>query len=247
MPQNYKIILSYDGTDYHGWQIQTNQRTIQGTLEAALYRFRSARIPVMGAGRTDAGVHALGQAAHFQCDLGLSDAELLQALNGQLPPDIRIASLERAAPDFHARRSADSKVYRYRIIQTSRISPFDVRYALHRPGALNISHMKQAAKLFIREADFTAFSSNRLLHPVRRVIRSEIRETDDEITYTVEANGFLKYMVRTMMGTLLEVGKGRIQPGEITALFERRTRSLTSPTAPAKGLCLIRVKYPRST
>jgi tRNA pseudouridine38-40 synthase len=107
--------------------------------------------------------------------------------------------------------------------------------------------MKQAAKLFIREADFTAFSSNRLLHPVRRVIRSEIQETDDEVTYTVEANGFLKYMVRTMMGTLLEVGKCRIQPEEITALFERRTRSLTSPTAPAKGLCLIRVKYPRST
>lgn len=245
MAQNYKVIVSYDGTDYHGWQIQPRKTTIQGTLEAALYRFRSTRIPVTGAGRTDAGVHALGQVAHFQCDLDLQDPQLLRALNGQLPSDIRIVSLERAAAGFHARKSALSKVYRYRIIQAPRISPFDVRYALHHPGALNIPLMRKAAELFVGEADFTAFSSNRLRHPVRKVTRSEITTTGDEITYTVEANGFLKYMVRTMMGTLLEVGKGRLQPEEITALFKRRTRSLTSPTAPAKGLCLIRVDYPR--
>jgi tRNA pseudouridine38-40 synthase len=247
MPQNYKIVLSYDGTDYFGWQIQPQKTTIQGTLEAVLYRFRSERIPVTGAGRTDAGVHAMGQTAHFECELGLEDAELLRALNGQLPPDIRVLKLGRAAPDFHARKSACSKTYQYRIILAPYISPFDFRYALHWPGTLNISRMKKAAELFVREADFTALSSNRLLHPVRRVTHSQIRKTGDEVIYTVEANGFLKYMVRTMMGTLLEVGKGRMQPEDIPALFDRRTRSLSSPTAPAKGLCLIRVEYPENT
>lgn len=246
MAQNYKIVLSYDGTGYHGWQIQPRKATIQGSLEAVLFRFRNVRIPVTGAGRTDAGVHALGQTANFTCELGLGDSELLRALNGQLPPDIRVVSLERAAPDFHARKSAVSKVYCYRIIQAPQISPFDFRYALHWPGPLDIPGMRQAADLFVREADFTAFSSNRLLHPVRRVTHSQIKKTGDEITYTVEANGFLKYMVRTMVGTLLEVGKGRMQPEDITALFKRRTRSLTSPTAPAKGLCLIRVEYPQN-
>jgi len=244
MKQSYKVVLSYDGTDYHGWQLQPRKRTIQGTLEDALFRFRSRRIPVQGAGRTDAGVHALGQVAGFQADIGLDDAKLLQALNGQLPEDIRVLSLERVDEAFHARKSARSKVYRYRIVNSRVISPFDVRYALHWPGPLDVGKMKTAAGLFVREADFTSFSSNRLRHPVRRVTRSEIRTSGDEITYTVEANGFLQYMVRTMVGTLLEVGKGRVEPGSIEELFEHRTRTAgASPTAPARGLCLIQVDY----
>ncbi len=241
--QNYKIVLSYDGTDYHGWQLQPRKKTIQGTIEEALFGFRSRRIPVIGAGRTDAGVHAAGQTANFKADLGLSDAELLRALNGQLPPDIRIHALESIADEFHARKSARSKIYRYRIINAPFISPFDVRFALHVPRFLAVDKMQAAALLLAREADFTAFSSNRWLHPVRRVTRSTIEARGDEIIYTVEADGFLKYMVRTMLGTLLEIGKGRWEPEYVDELFELRKRSLASPTAPPRGLCLVQVVY----
>ncbi len=243
MKQNYKIVLSYDGTDYCGWQIQPRKKTIQGTLEDALFRFRTCRIPVMGAGRTDSGVHALGQVANFQAELDLGDAELLQALNGQLPDDIRVLSLERAADIFHARKSARSKVYRYRIVNARQISPFDMRFALHWPGALDLHQMRAAARLFIREADFSTFSSNRLRHPVRKVTRSQVRMSQGEITYTVEASGFLQYMVRTMVGTLLEVGKGKVEPAGLEELFEQKKRSRETPTAPAKGLCLLKVDY----
>jgi len=240
---NYKIIVSYDGTDYFGWQRQPDRRTIQGEIEKALFRFRERRVSVIGSGRTDAGVHALGQVAHFRADLSLDDEELLRALNGQLPADIRVASLERAPADFHARRSARSKIYRYRICNAPSVSPFDVRYVLHRPRSLDIAAMRRGAALFIREADFTPFSSNRLLNPIRRVFRSEITRRAEEIIYTVAATGFLQYMVRTMVGTLLEIGAGRREPGDIEELFRRRARSLGSPTAPARGLCLISVQY----
>ncbi len=237
------MILSYDGTAYHGWQAQPHKKTIQGVLEEILFRFRSQRIPVQGAGRTDAGVHAIGQVAHFKASLDLDDQQLLRALNGQLPEDIRVLSLSKVDETFHARKSALSKIYQYRIINSPIISPFLVRYALHWPGKLDFERMKAAAALFQREADFTSFSSNRLLSPVRNVMRSEIHMSGDEILYTVEANGFLKYMVRTLLGTLLEVGKLKMEPEFIEDLFVRRTRSLESPTAPAKGLCLRKVNY----
>ena len=214
MLSTYKIVLSYDGTDYYGWQKQPQKKTIQGTLEDVLFRFQSQRIPVMGAGRTDAGVHALGQVAHFKARLNLDDTDLLRALNGQLPQDIRITSLTRTDKDFHALRSARSKVYQYRVCNQAAVSPFVVRYVLHWPPPLDLKKMQEAASLFVREADFSTFSSNRLLHPVRRVFRSEIKKHKGEVIYTVEATGFLKYMVRTMVGTLLEVGKGRLDPPE---------------------------------
>jgi tRNA pseudouridine38-40 synthase len=240
---HYRMTVSYDGTDYSGWQRQPNRLTIQGELEKALHRFRERPVGVNGSGRTDAGVHALGQVAHFQAELSLGDDELRRALNGQLPGDIRVTSLERTHPDFHARKSARSKIYRYRIVNSPGISPFDMRYALHFPRPLDLPAMRRGAALFVREADFTPFSSNRLLYPVRRVLRSEITRAGEEVHFTVEATGFLKYMVRTMMGTLLEIGTGRLLPEGIDALFKRRTRSLGSPTAPPRGLCLMTVKY----
>jgi tRNA pseudouridine38-40 synthase len=243
MLSTYKIVLSYDGTDYHGWQKQPQRKTVQGTLEDVLFRFQSQRIPVMGAGRTDAGVHALGQVAHFRAHLDLDDIELHRALNGQLPHDIRITSLSHVNKDFHARKSAHSKVYQYRICNRASVSPFVVRYVLHWPPPLDLKKMQEAAPFFIREADFTTFSSNRLLHPVRRVFHSEIKQHKGEIIYTVEATGFLRYMVRAMVGTLLEVGKGRLEPDRINALFDQKKRSLSAPTAPAQGLCLLQVKY----
>jgi len=240
---NYKIILGYDGTDFRGWQRQPDGRTVQGVLEEAVCKITGKRTVVHGAGRTDAGVHALGQVANFRGAFKLSDEVLFRALNAVLPQDVRIFSLEEARPDFHARKSARSKVYRYRIVRAPQPSPLDRRFVLHWPYPLKIGKMRQAARLFARTGDFTAFSSNRDRAPVRTVTRSELRTPGDEIVYTIEAAGFLRYMVRTIVGTLLEVGRGRIAPEEIEELFRHRDRSLAGPTAAAKGLTLIRVDY----
>jgi tRNA pseudouridine38-40 synthase len=241
--QNYKIVASYDGTDFSGWQRQPDRRTIQGEFESALARLAGRKVNVVGAGRTDAGVHALGQTANFKAALRLGDAELFKALNAILPASIRITSLERVSPDFHARRDARSKTYQYRIRTGRDLGPFDVRYVLHWPYPLNIARMRQAARLFVRRGDFSGFSSNRELHPVRTVTRSEIVKKGPELVYTIEAEGFLRYMVRTIVGTLLEVGRGRIGPEVVEEIFAEAKRTLRSPTAPAKGLCLLRVEY----
>ncbi len=243
MPQNYKLILSYDGIDFHGWQRQPRKRTVQGVIEDSLERIVHKRTPVTGAGRTDAGVHAQGQTAHFKVKTSMSEEEICRALNSLLPPDVRVISLIEAAPDFHARKMARSKIYQYRIFNSPRITPFLIRYVQQWSSPLDIAQMKKAASLFIREADFSGFSSNRFLHPVRKVLSSEITKKGHEITYTVEANGFLRYMVRTMVGTLLEIGKGRVLPSIIDEIFEEKKRSLAGPTAPAKGLCLMKVIY----
>jgi tRNA pseudouridine38-40 synthase len=241
--KNYKLILSYDGTDFHGWQRQPRKRTVQGTLEDSLTQITQKKINITGAGRTDAGVHAQAQVANFKASLSMEEDVLFRALNSVLPQDVRVISLERTDLDFHARKMAKSKIYQYRIVNSTNISPFIMRYVLHWPSALKVQPMREAAPLFIREADFTSFSSNRLLDPVRKVTRSELHKKRNEIIYTVEANGFLRYMVRTMAGTLLEVGKGKLLPEQIEALFRKKERSLASPTAPAKGLCLIKVNY----
>jgi tRNA pseudouridine38-40 synthase len=241
--QNYKLVLAYDGTDFRGWQRQPDERTIQGALEEAVFTITRKKTTVHGAGRTDAGVHALGQTGHFGSSTKIPDADLFRALNAVLPWDVRILSLERVRPDFHARKCAKSKVYQYRIIHARQISPFDFRYALHWPYPLNLRAMRAAAPLFVRRADFTPFSSNRERNPVRAVRRSEIRKKGDEVVYTIEAQGFLRYMVRTVVGTLLEIGAGKMKPEAVEEIFRRKERLLAGPTAPAKGLCLIRVDY----
>ncbi|MFW6140330.1 MAG: tRNA pseudouridine(38-40) synthase TruA [Acidobacteriota bacterium] len=241
--KNYKITISYDGTDYHGWQIQPKKRTVQGMIEEALYHFQSKRIPVTGAGRTDAGVHAAAQVANFKADLDIPDEELLNALNGNLPPEIRVIKVKNVNIDFHSRKNAQSKIYQYRIFNAPEITPFHIRYVLYQPTTLNFQKMKEAASLFVREDDFTAFSSNRLRHPIKKVTRSEIKKQGKEIVYTVEADGFLKYMVRTMAGALIMVGREKITPEAIETLFREKKRSSLIPTAPAKGLCLVQVIY----
>jgi tRNA pseudouridine38-40 synthase len=241
--QNYRIVLAYDGTDFKGWQRQPEERTVQGALEDAVFKITRKRTVIHGAGRTDAGVHAMGQAANFRVATRLADADLLRALNAVLPWDIRILTLEKAPDAFHARKSARSKVYRYRIVLAAQASPFDFRYALHWPYPLDLRAMRAAAPLFVRRADFTAFSSNRERHPVRTVRRSEIHKKGDELVYTIEAQGFLRYMVRTVVGTLLEVGRGKLAMEDIEGIFRRKDRTLAGATAPAKGLCLVRVDY----
>ncbi|MBP1768519.1 MAG: tRNA pseudouridine synthase [Candidatus Aminicenantes bacterium] len=232
-----RLTLAYDGTDFSGWQRQPRARTVQGEVEQALARIAGKKIPVAGAGRTDAGVHAR------RSDLRLEDRELRRALNSILPGDVRVISARTVAAEFHARKSARSKVYRYRIINSHLVSPFDFRYALQWSGPLDVERMAEAARLFERKADFTAFSSNRLLQPVRRIMRSELKKRGREITYTIEADGFLRYMVRTIVGTLIEAGRGRVEPRAIEDFFAGKKRTLASPTAPAKGLCLIKVVY----
>lgn len=243
MQQNYKILLCYDGTDFHGWQRQPDRGTVQGLLEDSLSKIIQKRTHVIGAGRTDAGVHAQEQVANFKASLDIKEEELIRALNSILPQDIRVTSLEKADMDFHARKMAKSKIYQYRIFNSPSISPFLHRYVLQWSSPLKVNLMKKAAPFFIREADFTPFSSNRLLNPVRKILLSRIEKKGDEIIYTIEANGFLRYMVRTIVGTLLEIGRGKIPPEEIEQIFREKKRSLVSPTAPAKGLCLIKVNY----
>jgi tRNA pseudouridine38-40 synthase len=241
--QNYKLVLAYDGTDFRGWQRQPEERTVQGAVEEAIFKITRKRTAVHGAGRTDAGVHALGQAADFGSATRLAESDLFRALNAVLPWDVRIISLEKARPDFHARKCAKSKIYQYRIVRSRQVSPFDFRYALHWPYPLDLRAMRAAAPLFVRRADFTAFSSNRERNPVRTVRRSEIRKKGDEVVYTIEAKGFLRYMVRTIVGTLLEIGAEKMGPEDVEEIFRRKERLLAGPTAPAKGLCLIRVDY----
>jgi len=241
--QNYRLTLSYDGTDFHGWQRQPQRRTVQGVIESSLAKIAKKKINVIGAGRTDAGVHALEQVANFKANLKMEDEELFQALNSLLPDEVRVTSLKKVDANFHARKMAKSKVYQYRIFNSTCISPFVFRYVLQWSSPLDVNLMKEAARLFVREADFRAFSSNRLLQPLRKVTRSEIEKKGKEIIYIVEANGFLRYMVRAMVGTLLEVGRGRIPPQKIEEIFRQKKRTLSSPTAPAKGLCLIKVNY----
>ncbi|MBN2246822.1 MAG: tRNA pseudouridine(38-40) synthase TruA [Candidatus Aminicenantes bacterium] len=243
MLQNYLISITYDGTDYFGWQRQKEDRTIQGQIEKALNNIFGVKTNIIGAGRTDAGVHARGQTANFKAPVKYDPKELLNALNGNLPKDIRILSVKKVSPEFHARKSARTKVYEYRIFNRPKIDPFVLRYVFHIPSPLLIDRMQEGASLFIREADFTSFSSNRELNPIRRVIRSEIRKKGDEIIYLVEANGFLRYMVRTMTGALIQIGKGKIPPQSIEDILLQKSRSKDAPTAPPQGLCLIKVNY----
>ncbi|MGC8891527.1 MAG: tRNA pseudouridine(38-40) synthase TruA [Candidatus Saccharicenans sp.] len=241
--ENIKLIISYDGTEYHGWQRQPGMKTIQETIEEAIQKITQEKINLQAAGRTDAGVHALGQVANFKTGSHLPEAELLKALNALLPPDIRIWSVEKVPPSFHARKSAKTKIYRYRIKISPLISPFDYRYVFHFPYPLDLEAMQIAAGLFVREDDFSAFSSNRFRNPVRKVVRSELRFEKEEIIYTIEANGFLHHMVRTIVGTILMVGRKKIKPDDIGQLFLGKKRTLFSPTVPAKGLCLVEVIY----
>ena len=218
---NYKLVLAYDGTDFRGWQRQPGERTVQGTCENAVLKITGRAVTVHGAGRTDAGVHAMAQVANFRAGTRLGDADLLRALNAVLPWDLRALSLQRAPSEFQARKSARSKTYRYRIVRSRLISPFDFRFALHWPYPLDLAAMRRAAPLFQRKADFTAFSSNRERGPVRTVGRSELRRKGDEVLYTIEAEGFLRYMVRTIVGTLLDIGRGRCRPERRCALRRR--------------------------
>jgi tRNA pseudouridine38-40 synthase len=265
--RNIKLIVSYDGTDFHGWQIQAGQATIQGTLVAVASQLTQERVFLYGAGRTDAGVHALGQVAHFKTRSGLSPLEFQRAFNALLPPAIRVQRCEEESPDFHARFQAQAKTYQYRIFRGRIVPPFEHRYVLHYPFPLEEEAMARAARLFEGEHDFTSFAGStgseeddQQRQPAREVMRSEIERVcrqdlippgapaDEpapyELRYIVRGRSFLRYMVRKIVGTLLEVGRGKLQPEDIPQLFDLRDRSKSGPTVAPQGLSLLSVEYP---
>jgi len=254
--RNIKLTISYDGADFHGWQVQPGVPTIQGSLHDALRKITQERITVHGASRTDTGVHAMGQVAHFKVQSSLSAAQFQRALNALLPPAIRIVAAEEMGPEFHARWLAQGKTYRYRIFRGRVLPPFDYRRALHYPWPLDEEAMAAAARQFEGEHDFTSFAASsgseeddrdREIHRV--LYSSELVRVpeSEEIAYVVRGKSFLRYMVRKIVGTLLEVGKGRLAPADIPHLFELRDRSRSGPTVPPEGLYLISLEYPDPT
>lgn len=250
---NYKLTLQYDGTDFHGWQIQEGspERTVQGELARVLALIDGRAVTVHGSGRTDAGVHAEGQVASVHLRREISPQRLRAAINGNLASDVRVIEAEVAADDFHARFSARGKTYRYRIFNAEVISPFWVRYAQHEARALDIERMRSCARLFLGQHDWTAFSSAQsdAQTRVRTITRLEVNEAWDErgrgrlIEITASADGFLRYMVRSIAGTLLEVGRGRLDEETIVRAISQGERSLVGATAPACGLTLMHVQY----
>ena len=239
--RRFKITLAYDGGSFHGWQVQPGLPTIQGTLEAILSGMEGAPVHVAGSGRTDAGVHALAQVAAFSIENPIPAENLHRAINRLLPPAIRILSVEEAPPEFHPRFDAKAKTYEYRIIRGAVCQPFEWAYVHHFPYPLDEPRMHALARVFEGEHDFTAFAASderdaEGKSKVRRIFSSELTRTPDRLVYRVRGSGFLKHMVRNLVGTLIEAGKGNI--ADLTRLPAR-----TGPTAPPKGLFLVSVEY----
>ena len=241
----YKLTIEYDGTDYHGWQLQPNAPTIQGVLETAVQQFSGETVRVVAAGRTDAGVHASGQVVSFALQRVKGLDAVLGGLNALTPRDISITDAEVVADRFDPRRAARSRVYVYRIWNTRWPSPFWRRYTWHVSRSLDVAAMRDAAAVLIGEHDFSTFRAAGCdaEHPVRRVLRSELETTAPLLTYTIEATAFLRHMVRNIIGTLLEVGSGDRAGADVSRLLAARDRTLAGPTAPACGLCLTQVRY----
>jgi tRNA pseudouridine38-40 synthase len=246
-PRNIKLVLAYDGTNFHGWQIQPQVITIQGAIQETLKKLCQEEIHVYGSGRTDAGVHARGQVAHFKTTSIISARQLQHALNELLPDDIRVYECQEVDSKFHARYSAKSKQYSYAILRRPINSPFRRRHVYHVPYELDVEGMSSAARCFLGKHDFTTFCDAQEDSPskIRTVYLSEVHKEEESqlIVYQVEANGFLHRMVRAMVGALTEVGRGRLAPDAVPALLEARQRTAAPWTAPPQGLCLERVKY----
>jgi tRNA pseudouridine38-40 synthase len=248
----FKLTIAYDGTDFHGWQIQAEKPTIQGEIVNVLRRLTQERVYLHGAGRTDAGVHALGQVGSFRTQAALSAEEFQRALNALLPQTIRIVSCEEVGPDFDARWSARGKIYRYRIYRGKVVPPMIWRYVLHYPFPLDEDAMRDAAARFAGTHDFASFAAStgseeddKERSTEREIFSTELARTadDEELVFTVRGRSFLRYMVRKMVGTLLDVGRGRLRPGDIDRLYELRDRSKSGPTVPPQGLVMVEVQH----
>lgn len=242
--RTFKLTLEYDGTDLVGWQRQASGVSVQGLLEDALRPINGGPVTVQGAGRTDAGVHALGQVCSFGLAASIEPATLARALNAVLPPDVRIANAELVPDDFHARFSSTGKIYHYRIANGPFVSPFMRRYAWHVMPVLDVLAMRAAAAVLCGEHDFAAFQgAGSDVHTTVRRIRRLTVDGESPLVLEVEGDGFLRHMVRNIAGTLVEIGLGRRAPGEISGILASRDRARAGTTAPALGLFLVRVLY----
>jgi tRNA pseudouridine38-40 synthase len=249
--RNLKIVLAYDGSEFSGWQVQPGAATIQGTLALAIGRVTGEKVLPQGSGRTDAGVHALAQVATFATESPIPAGNLVKALNDILPSSIRVLEATEALPEFHARRSAHAKTYRYRIYRGAICPPFLARYVWHYPYPLDEEAMRQAAGFVIGEHDFTSFAAvdpergreDEPISNVRRIFASTWEREEDELVYMVRGSGFLHHMVRNLVGTFLLVGKSTLKPEDVAEILAARNRSAAGATAPASGLYLVSVEY----
>jgi tRNA pseudouridine38-40 synthase len=262
--RNLKLTLAYDGHDFAGWQVQPDRLSVQGTLVSAFEHLTGEKTLPQGSGRTDAGVHALAQIATVTTNSPIPVDNLIRALNDILPRSIRVLAAEEMPPEFHARRSAIAKTYRFHIYRGAICSPFQARYVYHHPYPLDESRMIQAAALIEGEHDFTSFAAvdpekrketlvvdqenlaaDAVLEPnnVRTIFLSRWQRHGDELIYTVRGNGFLHHMVRNLVGTFLMVGKGSLSVADVRRILELRDRSAAAATAPASGLFLVSVEY----
>ena len=247
--RNLKLVLSYDGTEFSGWQIQPGAATIQGALALAIGRVTGENILPQGSGRTDAGVHALGQVASFGTQSPIPPENLVIALNDILPGAIRVLEASEAPGEFHARKSARAKTYRYRMYRGAICSPFIARYVWHYPYPLDEDQMQEVAGMIVGEHDFTSFAAvdsergREEMSNVRQIFSSSWERQSDEFVYTVRGNGFLHHMVRNLVGTFVLAGKGALRASDLTRILEARSRSAAGATAPASGLCLVNVEY----
>ena len=244
--RNVKLVLTYDGTDFAGWQRQPNAPTVQQTLEEAIERVTGERVNLIGAGRTDAGVHALAQVANFHTRNRLPASDLGRALNALLPPTVAVLEAREVTPDFHARYRAVGKHYRYTIHNHPVRPVLDRHLVLHVRRRLNLTRMRRAAQGLLGEHDFAAFTTHARLQPstVRRVHQLSIRRNGQRVLVDIKGSGFLYNMVRAIVGTLIEVGRGKLAAEAVAEVLASGDRRQAGPTAPAHGLCLVSVRYP---
>ncbi len=249
--RNLKLILSYDGSEFSGWQTQPDAVTVQGTLASAIGRITGEKVLPQGSGRTDAGVHALAQVATFATEASVPTANFVKALNDVLPASVRVLEIGEVDADFHARKSAHAKTYRYRIYREAICPPFLARYVWHYPFPLDEKAMVRAAAIVEGEHDFTSFAAvdperghdGTPASNLRRIFSSRWERQEDEFVYTVRGSGFLHHMVRNLVGTFILVGKGTWQANDFTRILEARKRSTAGATVPASGLYLVNVEY----
>ena len=263
MPRNLKLMLAYDGSEFHGWQVQPEMHTVQGTLADCLKRVTGEDVLPQGSGRTDTGVHALGQVASVRLNNPMPERNLVVALNDVLPASVRVMSVEVVPEGFHARHSAKAKTYRYRIYRGDICPPFLARYVYHDPYPLNEEALMRASEHIVGTHDFTSFAASDPDRCARMAVVAEDEEasrfgksgnvrtihssqwvrTSDELIYTVRGDGFLHHMVRNLVGTFLLVGRGSLKIADVPAILRARNRSAAGPTAAACGLYLISVEY----
>lgn len=246
MIKNFKLTIEYEGTFYHGWQRQKSHPTLQAEIEKAITTMTGKSITVIGSGRTDAGVHAFGQVAHFKCDTRLGPTDLLKGLNALLPESMVIRGCEEVDEHFHARYDAKRKTYRYRILNQDLPIAIQRQYVWHIRHRLDIGAMRRASGHLVGRHDFKAFegTGSPRSHSTRQVFKADIhREDEAYLIFEIEADGFLRFMVRNIVGTLVEVGTGKISPGDFKDILISGDRSRAGTTAPARGLFLAEVKY----